>query len=119
MNENNWHNNYKYKPPMNKEVFVTNGVSLGIGVWFPSVKEWRIGSFLHGNVALTESNIIAWMHFEEILLPRTMYNLDFGDNKLCTCGHTYYRHFDNYEDMNPVGCKYCDCCDFKEKENNG
>lgn len=29
----------------------------------------------------------------------------------CVCGHTYERHFDSYEDMAPVGCKYCgsDC----------
>lgn len=42
-----------------------------------------------------------------------VYNPDFGDNKLCECGHTYYRHFDPYEDMEPVGCKYCGCYEFK------
>ncbi len=31
---------------------------------------------------------------------------------LCQCGHPYYRHFDTYEDMRPVGCKYCDCGTF-------
>ena len=35
------------------------------------------------------------------------YDPYFGDNRLCTCGHPYYRHFDTYEDMAPVGCKYC------------
>tara|TARA_R110000824_G_scaffold12226_7_gene53670 strand:- start:70032 stop:70373 length:342 start_codon:yes stop_codon:yes gene_type:complete len=35
------------------------------------------------------------------------YDEDFGDNRLCKCGHTYYRHFDTYEGMSPVGCKYC------------
>jgi len=38
------------------------------------------------------------------------YDPAFGDNKLCECGHTYYRHFDTYEDMAPVGCKYCGHC---------
>jgi len=38
------------------------------------------------------------------------YNPDFGDDKLCVCGHTYYRHFDTYDDMEPVGCKYCGDC---------
>ena len=35
------------------------------------------------------------------------YDSAFGDNKLCKCGHTYYRHFDPYEKMMAVGCKYC------------
>ena len=37
------------------------------------------------------------------------YNPDYGDDKVCQCGHRYYRHFDTYEDMKPVGCKYCSC----------
>lgn len=44
------------------------------------------------------------------------YNPDFGDNRLCECGHTYYRHFDTYEHMAPVGCKYCGCQEFKLKK---
>jgi hypothetical protein len=43
------------------------------------------------------------------------YNPDFGDDKLCRCGHTYYRHFDTYEKMDAIGCKYCRCFSFKEK----
>ena len=43
---------------------------------------------------------------------RKQYNPNYGDNKLCKCGHTYYRHFDSYEGMNPVGCKYCSCDEF-------
>lgn len=44
------------------------------------------------------------------------YNPDFGDNKICECGHTYYRHFDSYEGMAPVGCKYCGCDEFRLKK---
>jgi len=44
----------------------------------------------------------------------TKYNPNFGDDKLCECGHPYYRHFDTYEDMDPVGCKYCECFTFDE-----
>lgn len=47
----------------------------------------------------------------------TPYNPGFGDERLCECGHSYYRHFDTYEDMEPVGCKYCtydECGAFKE-----
>jgi hypothetical protein len=29
-----------------------------------------------------------------------------------TCEHPYERHFDTYEDMRPVGCKYCNCQEF-------
>lgn len=57
------------------------------------------------------------------------YDPNFGDNKECLCGHPYYRHFDTYDDMAPVGCKYCSgyspngkhyhdqyCPGFKEKK---
>lgn len=38
-----------------------------------------------------------------------VYDKDFGDDEDCKCGHPYYRHFDTYEKMEHVGCKYCDC----------
>ena len=44
----------------------------------------------------------------KIVIER-LYNTDFGDDKVCGCGHSYYRHFDTYEEMSDVGCKYCDC----------
>ena len=40
------------------------------------------------------------------------YNQNYGDDRLCQCGHEYYRHFDTYEDMKACGCKYCDCWEF-------
>lgn len=45
------------------------------------------------------------------------YNPNYGDNRLCVCGHPYYRHFDTYEDMEACCCKYCDCGyqNFREK----
>ena len=43
------------------------------------------------------------------------YDPKFGDGRMCECGHTYYRHFDTHEDMEPVGCKYCSCGAFKEQ----
>jgi len=42
------------------------------------------------------------------------YNPNYGDDRVCECGHDYYRHFDSYENMDAVGCKYCRCCEFKE-----
>lgn len=44
------------------------------------------------------------------------YNPKFGDDRICKCGHAYYRHFDTYEDMEPCGCKYCMCYRFEEKK---
>jgi hypothetical protein len=42
------------------------------------------------------------------------YNPKYGNDRVCECGHTYDRHFDSYEDMAAVGCKYCECYEFKE-----
>ena len=36
-----------------------------------------------------------------------IYDREYGDNRLCKCGHPYYRHFDTYDGMKNVGCKYC------------
>lgn len=44
------------------------------------------------------------------------YNPEYGDSRECECGHSYYRHFDPYEAMYPIGCKYCDCYKFVEKK---
>ena len=51
----------------------------------------------------------------DVELP-PVYDKNFGDDKVCECGHPYYRHFDSYDDMEPVGCKYCDCDVFREKK---
>lgn len=45
---------------------------------------------------------------------RREYNPKFGDDRICKCGHPYYRHFDSYEQMDPCGCKYCGCYTFEE-----
>ena len=42
------------------------------------------------------------------------YNPKYGDDRVCICGHTYYRHFDSWEDMADCGCKYCGCNNFVE-----
>ncbi len=35
------------------------------------------------------------------------YDPEYGDTRECVCGHNYDRHFDSYDNMSPVGCKYC------------
>jgi len=43
------------------------------------------------------------------------YNPLYGDMRICQCGHYYYRHFDSYDFMRNIGCKYCGCRYFKER----
>ena len=43
------------------------------------------------------------------------YNPHYGDDRICVCGHPYYRHFDTYDGMYPCGCKHCVCQEFREK----
>jgi hypothetical protein len=50
----------------------------------------------------------------ERVVVELKYNPKYGDNRMCKCGHTYYRHFDSYEDMEACGCKYCQCHEFDE-----
>lgn len=50
----------------------------------------------------------AILHEGYIVFPDEIpYDSNFGDDKACECGHPYYRHFDTYDDMAPIGCKYC------------
>ena len=51
---------------------------------------------------------------EQITTTVRRYNPNYGDDRVCQCGHTYYRHFDSWADMDNVGCKYCWCHDFQE-----
>lgn len=41
------------------------------------------------------------------------YNPDYGDKRLCRCGHSYVEHFDRYDNMRSGGCMYCHCATFK------
>lgn len=51
----------------------------------------------------------------ETIDTEAKYNPNYGDERICECGHPYYRHFDTYDNMWAVGCKYCECMTFKEK----
>lgn len=50
----------------------------------------------------------------EVITVERQYNPKYGDDRMCQCGHPYYRHFDTYENMYPCGCKYCACYTFEE-----
>ena len=56
---------------------------------------------------------------KEKIIKERNYNINYGDDRICECGHPYHRHFDPYENMNPCGCKYCNCYIFIEKKEKG
>lgn len=59
-------------------------------------------------------------YIEELKIKKIRrYNPEYGDKRICICGHPYHRHFDSYENMRPVGCKYCGCHEFVEANLNG
>ncbi len=47
-----------------------------------------------------------------VVVTERFYNKNYGDDKECRCGHPYHRHFDSYENMQAIGCKYCECRTF-------
>lgn len=48
----------------------------------------------------------------ERIFTRKVWNPNYKQDARCICGHTYDRHFDSYDNMENVGCKYCDCLEF-------
>lgn len=52
---------------------------------------------------------------KEVVKVIWQYNPLYGDDRICICGHPYYRHFDTYDDMFACGCKYCNCDHFEEQ----
>lgn len=72
----------------------------------------------HENEQLNKHNNIKYDHqpyLEKVTIKINFkYNPHYGDDRVCKCGHVYYRHFDSYENMVAVGCKYCQCYHFEE-----
>ncbi|QOI67521.1 hypothetical protein SEA_BEUFFERT_143 [Streptomyces phage Beuffert] len=58
----------------------------------------------------------AWLrvHLENYVRENMvgLWNPDHDQQAKCKCTHPYERHFDSYEDMYPIGCKYCECDTF-------
>lgn len=53
---------------------------------------------------------------KEKIIKERNYNINYGDGRICECGHPYHRHFDSYDKMRSCGCKYCSCYIFIEKK---
>jgi len=58
---------------------------------------------------------LPYIEESKIVITRK-YNPNYGDDRICKCGHAYYQHFNTYEDMYPCGCKYCRCSTFVERK---
>lgn len=76
-------------------------IKLEISKWMDWIEENTLAN------ALYEKLIEARFELENGYTMDRAYKPEFGDNRVCVCGHPYYRHFDTYEEMYPVGCKYC------------
>lgn len=90
------------------------GVSGAIREKGPFPNTWVVGG--HGFRAIYEEREV-----EALLGDPHVYNkhYDLRRNGDCVCGHEYYRHFDSYtENMDPIGCKYCDCGTFREVQSH-
>ena len=80
--------------------------------FYSLAKEWLIAHDHHETDASFEDDIESLASLLEevnndLYANEEQYNPSIGSETLCLCGHTYYRHFDPYENMAPVGCKYC------------
>lgn len=50
-------------------------------------------------------------------MKHKIYDPEFGDHRMCKCGHVYYYHF-NPRTLKHYGCVFsynCDCEQFEEK----
>lgn len=63
--------------------------------------------------SLSDTMYEVYIHDGHVSYNDIEYDPNFGDDKICSCGHKYYRHFDTYDDMAAIGCKYCSCLSFK------
>lgn len=88
--------------------------------YYPKVKDYALSIAYHNDeIFLTEDESKKLFNFLYKVYAAggpDMYDPEFGDDRKCTCSHPYYRHYDSYEDMAAVGCKYCPCSTFKEPE---
>lgn len=67
---------------------------------------------------MTNKDQLPYIITERIVVDMA-YNPEYGNDRICTCGHPYHRHFDwDIDEVNPIGCKYCSCDEFVEKLHN-
>jgi hypothetical protein len=52
---------------------------------------------------------------ETFIFTTKKYNANYGDDRICECGHSYIKHFDMFDILIPHRCKTCECAEFVEK----
>jgi hypothetical protein len=84
--------------------------------WHIQYENDSFGYNQESNLKLLNNSIKPYL--EEVVTEIVRnYNPNYGDDRICKCGHPYYRHFDTYENMSTCGCKYCGCFTFEEENN--
>lgn len=57
-------------------------------------------------------------YLEELFMYTTKkYNPNYGDDRMCVCGHRYIKHFEIYDRPVPRPCRNCECPEFVEQKN--
>ncbi len=71
---------------------------------------FKINSCLYEKYPITEQPYLV----EKLTVNTTIskFNPNYDQTAECVCGHPYNRHFDSWENNDPVGCKYCECFEF-------
>jgi hypothetical protein len=82
---------------ISKEWLVKNGISEDDPTFVSKLE----------NLCNFVEDIIDYVSDGTIIDYEPEYDPNYGDNVECKCGHPYYRHFDTYDNMAPIGCKYC------------
>lgn len=54
--------------------------------------------------------------FIEQLVRVRAYNRNYGDHRICKCGHSYWSHFRHDGSYTPDICSECNCYVFMEKK---
>lgn len=78
--------------------------------------DWKRLQFGHSlQVSQTRSGESPYVQTTVLHLTTTLeYNPEYGDARMCMCGHPYVKHFDLSENTHSTPCKWCTCEEFVE-----
>jgi hypothetical protein len=88
--------------------------------WYPAeclelIQEGNFQLLQQKEKELKAANEKPYIYINHVVVSTEQrYNPEYGNNRICQCGHEYYRHFDTYDNMAAIGCKYCQCRTFVE-----
>ena len=86
------------------------GIVPGLNFVDPVMPAHRAMSDAEGMLdAVQQVTGVGWDPYLKLWSAKPHHNPMYWALELCTCGHPYERHFDGYDNMAVVGCKYCQC----------